>query len=216
MSESRQQHQTGDLVVVGAGVIGLAIAWRAAQRGLPPLVLDAGEPGAGATGVAAGMLAPVTEADFGEESLIELNLASARRYPAFIAELEAESGHATGFRQTGALNVAIDRDQSEELRRLHELQYALGLEARWLPASECRALEPGLATRVMGGIEAPGDHQVSPRLLAGALRAALERAGGAVRPFARVRAVTVEGGRVADVVLGSGESIPARTVVVAA
>jgi glycine oxidase len=203
-------------VVIGAGVIGLAIGWRAAQRGLRPLVLDAGEPGAGATGVAAGMLAPVTEADFGEEALIELNLASARRYPEFIAELEAESGHATGFRQTGALNVAVDRDQAEELRRLHELQRELGLEARWLSAGECRALEPALATRVTGGIDAPRDHQVSPHLLAGALRAALERAGGSVRPFARARSVAVEGGRVSGVELQSGEMIAASAVVVAA
>jgi glycine oxidase len=93
MSHSENQ---SELLIVGAGVIGLSIAWRAAQRGLRPLVLDAGEPGNGATGVAAGMLAPVTEADFGEEALIELNLSSARRYPAFIADLEADSGCATG------------------------------------------------------------------------------------------------------------------------
>src|SRR5262245_21818202 len=216
MSESPQPEQTPDLVVIGAGVIGLAIGWRAAQRGLRPVVLDAGEPGAGATGVAAGMLAPVTEADFGEEPLIELNLVAARRYPEFISELEDESGHATGFRQTGALNVAIDRDQAEELQRLHELQRSLGLEARWLSAGACRALEPGLATRVTGGIEAPGDHQVSPRLLAGALRAALERAGGTVRPFARATSAAVEGDRVAGVGLESGELIAASTVVVAA
>src|SRR4051812_50104516 len=133
MSDPRQQ-STPDLLVIGAGVIGLAIAWRAARRGLRPLVLDAGEPGGGATGVAAGMLAPVTEADFGEEALIELNLASARRYPAFIAELEAESGHTTGYREMGALTVGVDRDQAEELSRLHELQRALGLDARWLSA----------------------------------------------------------------------------------
>src|SRR5919201_4499042 len=125
MSRSEEQ-----MIVVGAGVIGLAIAWRAAQRGLRPLVLEAGEPGEGATGVAAGMLAPVTEADFGEEALLELNLASARLYPGFVSELEAESGLATGYRRSGALNVAVDRDQAEELARLHELQRALGLEAR--------------------------------------------------------------------------------------
>src|SRR5919204_3254862 len=120
MSETRQsESRSHDLVVVGAGVIGLAIAWHAARRGLRPLVLDAGEPASGATGVAAGMLAPVTEADFGEEALIELNLAAARVYPDFVAELEAESGCATGYRQTGALNVAVDRDQAEELARLH-------------------------------------------------------------------------------------------------
>ena len=76
-----------DVVVVGAGVIGLACAWRAAQRGLSVLVLDRDAPGAGASGVAAGMLAPVTEAEFGEEALLALNLAGAELWPAFAAEL---------------------------------------------------------------------------------------------------------------------------------
>src|SRR2546422_4996457 len=111
MSQSSERFSAHELIVIGAGVIGLAIAWRAAQRDMRPLVLDAAEPGEGATGVAAGMLAPVTEADFGEEALIELNLASARLYPAFVAELEHASGQATGYRQTGTLNVAVDRDQ---------------------------------------------------------------------------------------------------------
>jgi glycine oxidase len=217
MSELRQQqHPASDLVVIGAGVIGLAIAWRAAQRGLRPLVLDAGAPGGGATGVAAGMLAPATEADFGEEALLQLNLASARLYPAFVAELEAESGHATEYRTTGALNVAVDRDQAEELTRLYELQRSLGLEVRRRSPRECRALEPGLSTRVTAGIEAPGDHQVSPRLLVEALRAALERAGGFVRTHARAESLAVEGGETAGVLLESGELVPARTVVVAA
>src|SRR4051794_40743748 len=106
MSDSRynEQRSSGstpnDVVVVGAGAIGLTIAWRLSHRGLRTIVLDAGEPAGGATGVAAGMLAPVTEADFGEEALVELTLAAARRYPDFVAELEAESGHATGYRAT--------------------------------------------------------------------------------------------------------------------
>jgi glycine oxidase len=215
MPQSRES-SVHDLVVIGAGVIGLAIAWRAAQRDMRPLVLDAAEPGEGATGVAAGMLAPVTEADFGEEALIELNLASARLYPAFVAELEAASGQATGYRQTGTLNVAVDRDQAEELARLHQLQRSLGLDARWLQARECRALEPALSTRVAGGIEAPGDHQVSPRLLVAALRTALERAGGALRSHARVESLAVEAGETEGVVLESGEVVRGRTVVIAA
>jgi glycine oxidase len=215
MSESRES-EAHDLVVIGAGVIGLAIAWRAAGSGLRTVVLDADEPAAGATGVAAGMLAPVTEADFGEESLLSLNLASARLYPDFVAELETASGRETGYRRTGALNVAVDRDQAEELERLHELQRSLGLEARWLSARNCRALEPSLSTRIVGGIEAPGDHQVSPRLLAGALRAAIEREGGSVRPRTRADAIAVEAGETAGVVLESGETLSARTVVVAA
>jgi glycine oxidase len=211
MSRSDEQ-----LVVVGAGVIGLAIAWRAAQRGFRPLVLDAAEPGGGATGVAAGMLAPVTEADFGEEALVRLNLASAKLYPGFVAELEAEAGFETGYRQTGALNVAVDRDQAEELARLHDLQRALQLDSRWLSARECRALEPGLSTRVTAGIEAAGDHQIAPRRLADALQAAVEKHGGGVRSGARATALAVEAGETAGVVLESGEVVDSPTVVVAA
>ena len=203
-------------MVVGAGVIGLAIGWRAAQRGLRPLVLDAGEPAGGATGVAAGMLAPVTEADFGEEALLQLNLASAERYPSFASELEAETGETVGYRRTGTVNVAVDRDQAEELARLHELQRELGLAARWLSARDCRALEPGLSTRVTAGIEAPGDHQVSPRRLARALQTGVERNGGAVRSFERVAGLSVEAGQTTGVVLESGAVVEADTVVLAA
>jgi glycine oxidase len=217
MSESRQsQGRANDLVVIGAGVIGLAIAWRAARRGLRTLVLEAREPAGGATGVAAGMLAPVTEAAFGEERLLEANLASARLYRDFVAELEAATGRTTGYRPTGAMHVAVDRDQAEELERLHELQRSLGLEARWLSASECRELEPSLSTRVAGGIDAPGDHQVSPRLLVAALRAALEREGGSLRCRARARSIALDGGATAGVVLDSGELVGAGTVVIAA
>src|SRR3954466_5795215 len=102
-----------DLLVVGAGVAGLATAWRAAQRGLRVLVLERHRPGAGASSVAAGMLAPVTEADFGEDELLALNLESAAQWPAFAAELEERSGMPTGYAQCGALAVAVDRDDLE-------------------------------------------------------------------------------------------------------
>src|SRR3954469_760388 len=106
-----------DAVVVGGGVIGLSAAWRAAQRGLSVLVLERDEPGAGASGVAAGMLAPVTEAEFGEQALLALNLESAALWPGFAAELAERSGLDTGFNPSGALVAAADRDDGEELRR---------------------------------------------------------------------------------------------------
>src|ERR671935_3345629 len=138
MSETRQsESRSHDLVVVGAGVIGLAIAWHAARRGLRPLVLEAGEPAAGASGVAAGMLAPVTEADFGEEGPLRVNLAGRERWSAFAAELEEQSGLPTGYRDSGAIVVAADRDDAEALRRLHELQRSLELDAEWLTPSAC-------------------------------------------------------------------------------
>src|SRR5881227_902147 len=121
-----------DALVVGGGVIGLACAWRAAQRGLAVLVVERDEPGAGASGVAAGMLAPVTEAEFGEEALLRLNLAGVELWPAFAAELGERSGVDTGYRASGALVVAADRDDAEELRRLHSFQRSLGLDVSWL------------------------------------------------------------------------------------
>jgi glycine oxidase len=161
-------------------VIGLACAWRAAQRGLSVTVLERDEPGAGASGVAAGMLAPVTEAEFGEEKLLTLNLAGAELWPAFAAELSERSGLDTGYRASGALVAAADRDDGEELRRLFAFQQSLGLDVEWLSGRECRRLEPRLSPRVSGGIAARHDRQVEPRSVVRALRAAFEHEGGRV------------------------------------
>jgi glycine oxidase len=167
-----------DVAIVGAGIVGLACAWRAAQRGLSVVVLDRARAGAGASSAAAGMLAPVTEAEFGEEALLRLNLAGAQSWPAFAAELAERSGLDTGYRECGALVVAADRDDLGEIRRLHELQLSLGLDAEWLTGRECRRLEPGLSPRVGGGVLAPHDHQADPRATLAALRAAVEHQGG--------------------------------------
>jgi glycine oxidase len=126
------------------------------------------------------MLAPVTEADFGEDALLRLNLESAAMWPAFAAELEEATGMPTGYRADGALAVAVDRDDAEELRRLHELQRSLGLESRWLVPSAARAAEPGLAPRIAGAIDAPGEAQVDPVAVCAALVRALEDAGGRI------------------------------------
>src|SRR5688500_5410799 len=128
-----------DVAVVGGGIVGLACAWRAARRGMSAIVLERDRLGAGASDVAAGMLAPVTEADFGEDALLELNLAGAERWPAFAAELAEASGIDCGFRESGALVVATDRDDAEELKRLAELHSALGLPSRWIGPREARA-----------------------------------------------------------------------------
>jgi glycine oxidase len=172
--------RTYDVAVVGAGIAGLTSAWRAAQTGLRVVVLERGEPGCGASSVAAGMLAPVTETDFGEDELLRLNLESASMWPAFAAELEEASGIAVGYEPNGALVVAVDRDDAEELRRLHELQRSLGLDSEWLVPSAARRLEPGLAPRIAGAIDAPGEAQVDPVAAVAAARIAFERAGGRI------------------------------------
>ncbi|HEY5051747.1 MAG TPA: glycine oxidase ThiO [Acidothermaceae bacterium] len=199
----------GDVVVVGGGVIGLAIAWRAALRGLAVSVLDP-TPGMGASHHGAGMLAPVTEVHYGEEDLLRLNLASATRYPSFVAELEEASGTPVGYRATGTLAVAFDADDKAALDELHDYQSSLGLSSQPVTARECRKLEPYLSTAVRGGLLVDGDHQVDPRRLVAALLVACTRAGVDLRRVP-ARHVRVEGDRVVGV-----DDLSTRTVVLAA
>ncbi|MCZ9339379.1 FAD-binding oxidoreductase, partial [Streptomyces sp. TRM76130] len=126
-------------------------------------------PGGGAARVAAGMLAAVTELHYGEQTLLSLNLASVRRYPAFAAELAEATGQDLGYRRCGTLAVALDADDRAHLRELHAFQLRSGLESAWLSGRDCRRLEPMLAPGVRGGLRVDGDHQIDPRRLAAAL-----------------------------------------------
>ena len=140
------------------------------------------------------MLAPVGEASWGEEKLLSLNLESLSRWPGFAAELEADAELGVEFARCGALHVALDRDEAEELRRRQELQAHLGLETEWLRGSGCRSLEPSLATTVRSGVHAPGEASVDPRRVAAALLSALERQGGEVHSGAEVVSAERHGG----------------------
>ncbi|MFD8549534.1 glycine oxidase ThiO [Streptomyces sp. NPDC059649] len=203
-----------DVLVIGGGIIGLVTAWRAAGRGLTVAVADPA-PGGGAAYVAAGMLAAVTELHYGEQTLLGLNLASARRYPRFIEELEEAGGQPTGYRRCGTLAVALDADDRAHLRELHALQTRSGLDSQWLTGRECRRLEPMLAPGVRGGLRVDGDHQVDPRRLAHALLGACERAGVV---FHRTRAerLTVDAGRATGAQLADGTRLSAGQTVLAA
>ncbi|OIK29332.1 glycine oxidase ThiO [Streptomyces malaysiense] len=204
---------TPDVLVVGGGIIGLVTAWRAARRGLATALVDPA-PGGGAAQVAAGMLAAVTELHYGEETLLALNLESARRYPGFVAELTEASGRDLGYRRCGTLAVALDADDRAHLRELHALQQRCGLDAQWLPGRECRRLEPMLAPGVRGGLRVDGDHQIDPRRLAAALVTACERAGVV---FHRVRAerLDVVRDRAVGVTAADGTALTAGQVVLA-
>ncbi len=204
------------VVVVGAGVIGLASAWRVAQRGASVVVVDP-DPGSGASGVAAGMLAPVTEARLGEDALWRLNRASWARWPSFAAEVEAAAGHAVGFRDDGTLMVALDGDDRAVLDDLATRHRAMGLTVELLRGREARALEPGLAPGVRAGLLAADERSVDPTALVPALRAAAEAAGVRVVAAEVERVLTADDGRRATgVALVGGEVVTAGTVVVAA
>jgi len=207
--------RSADVIVVGGGVIGLSCAWRAAQRGLDVVVLERDRPGAGASGVAAGMLAPVGEATWGEDRLLELALESHATWPAFAAELAEASGAEVGLLELGSLHVALDADEAAELRRRFELMREHGLEADWLGPSGCRELEPGLGPGGHGGVHAPHESAVDPRALVAALAVALERAGGRIE-IAEAREAILDGDRLAGVRAADGVAHRAETTVLAA
>ena len=205
-----------DVAVIGGGVIGLAVAWRAAGKGLRMTVLERGEPGGGTSHVAAGMIAPIAEANLVERSLLRLTLASARHYPAFVAELAEASGGDPGYLSCGTLLAARDSDEAEALDRELAMRTQLGLAVRRLRASEARRLEPGLAPALRLALELPEDHSIDPRRLTVALAAAVGSAGGVVRTGSDVSEILHTGSRISGVRLSGGERIDAGQVVIAA
>jgi glycine oxidase len=209
-----------DVIVVGAGVIGTAIAWRAALAGHAVIIVDPGgdDPRNDdkASLVAAGMLGPVGESVFGEQDLLNLNLHAVDRFPSFNAELERAAGRETGLRTEGTLSVAYDNGDLAALDRLTEFRHSIGLVAERLDARECRRREPFLAPSTRGGVFAAGDLSVDNRRYLAALRAATATAG--VRTV-RAAATQVAGGRVTlsgGGVAGDPRELTAAHVVVAA
>jgi glycine oxidase len=170
---------TVDLAILGGGIVGLSVAWRARARGMSVAVLERARIGAGATHVAAGMLAPVAEVEFGETGrrVLELGMRSARMWPAFAAELEQASGIDVGLRRSGTLVVARDEDEARELERQLIFRESLGLRAVRMRASEAREHESALAPTVRLALHAPEDHSVDPRNVIVALRRVCEQSG---------------------------------------
>ena len=202
------------MVVAGGGVIGTAIAWRAAAAGLDVILVDP-EQGHAASLVAAGMLAPASEALFGEGALLRLNLLAVRRFGSFAAELEEATGHQVGLRREGTLAVAYDPGDYAALIRLTAYRRSAGLDAEELDSRACRKLEPFLTPDVHGGVLFADDWSVDNRRYAAALREAARAAKvRCVRD--RVLEVRVRDGQARGVRLADGGDIDAARVVVAA
>jgi glycine oxidase len=202
-------------VIIGAGVMGLGIAWRLAQAGCPVTLYDRGEGGRGASWAAAGMLAAAVETEPGEEQLLALTLESQRMWPDFAREVEAASGISVGYRDEGTVVVALTRDDAEQLRHTYDFQKSLGLELEWLSGAEARRREPHLRPGVPGAVFSPRDHQVDNRRLTCALITAARRAGAKLREHQPIRELEITGGRACGVVTDDGRD-PADVVVLAA
>ena len=212
--------ESADVAIVGGGIVGLVCAWRARLLGLSVTLLERDRVGGATSRVAAGMLAPVSEVEFGTTGrrVLELGLRSAEMWPGFARELEEAAGTGVGLLKTGTLVLARDEDEARELERRLAFRRSLGLRAERLRASEAREREPGLAPTVRLAIEAPDDHSVDPRLVLAALRRACEIAGVLIREHTAVESVLLDGSgeRVTGLVLGADELVSAERVVLAA
>ena len=211
------------MVVLGGGVIGLSAAWRARERGMSVTLLERDAIAQGTSRVAAGMLAPVAEVEFGEAGrrLLDLGLRSAEMWPAFAADLKAIAGMDVGLLRTGTLLVARDEDEARELERQIAFRDSLGLRAERLRPSEAREREPALAPTVRLALEAPEDHSLDPRRLLQALRRACEASGVKLCENARALRIDTDAAhaRVTGVTLAGEqglESLAAGQVLVAA
>ncbi len=203
------------VAIIGAGVVGLGIAWRLASRA-DVSVFDRGKAGSGASHAAAGMLAACCEAEPGEEALVALGRDSQARWPGFAEELRRASGIDVELRREGTVVLALTADDQAALAHQLEFQKKLGLPLEWLSAAATRAKEPHLAGKIAGAVFSPEDHQVDNRKLTQALRVAAEAGGVKIYEQRPVAEISVQSGRADGVIFEDGARAEADIVVLAA
>jgi glycine oxidase len=185
-----------DVLVVGGGAIGCAVAHALARAGLAVALLERGELAGEASGAAAGMLAPLGEAG-GPGPFLRLGLRALARFPALAAELRDASGVDPEHRASGILRVALDARGAGALEALAALPGAADL-ARLAPR-EALALAPGLSPRVAAAVLSPREGHVRSPLLVRAFAGAAARLGARIETGAPVCGLLRRGARVVGV-----------------
>src|SRR5207244_2011768 len=140
-----------DVIVVGAGVVGCAVACELARRGASVEIIDDRAVAMGATQASAGVLAPFIEAREGNP-LLDLAVRSLDLYDAFVARAATDSGVSIPYRRTGTLDVATDDASLAALRRTADVLERRGVPALLLDAARARAEEPLVVDGVTGGL----------------------------------------------------------------
>jgi glycine oxidase len=202
-----------DVLVIGGGVIGCAIAWELALRGRAVTVIERDVPGRGATWAAGGMLSPLSEAAHAEP-FFHLAVESLDRWPAFATRIARTVGIDVEYRPSGKLHVAFT---AGETAMLHEMRMrGAGFGVQLLGGDEARALEPALSSAVRGALLVGRDHRVNTRVLGEALWKCAESAGVTFRLGSAARRIYTEAGRVSGVDLENGTRCDCGKLVIAA
>jgi glycine oxidase len=206
--------ESADIIVIGGGVIGLAIARALALRAMGRVVLiERGRLGAEASRAAAGMLAPQAEAD-SADAFFELASASRDLYPAFATELREETGIDIELERTGTLYLAFTEQDEEEIEHRYDWQRRAGLFVERLSADEARHLEPCISEELRGALRFPLDVQVENRRLIAALSTSVKQHGVRLLTDTHVKSIIIKGRAIEGVETSRG-NVHAPVVVVA-
>jgi glycine oxidase len=181
-------HSSGDVVVVGAGLVGLSIAFELAERGANVRIYERAEPARAASWAGAGMLAPYTE-HIANEMLLAFCASSLAQYPDFVARVAAASGIDAHLRLDGVLYAAFDEPGIDALTSEARTLQTRGVDCEMLDRSDALAAEPWLGAAVRGALLKRGEGQVDNRRLGRALVAACAARGATVE---RTSAIAVE------------------------
>ena len=202
-----------DIIVVGAGIVGCAIAHELASRGASVEIVDERPVGMGATQASAGVLAPYIEAREGSP-LLDLTVRSLALFDAFMERVAADSGVAVSYRRTGTLDVAVNDTELGHLRATAEVLARCGVPALLLDAPATRGEEPQLGDGAVGGLLIESHGFVAAGELTRALATAARRHGAQLIEHSRVRRISrLHGEMIVDTDRGS---LTSNAVVLAA
>jgi len=204
-----------DTVVVGGGLIGLAIALELQQLGIHTAVFEARKPGQEASWASAGILSPAPESP-AMIAMVPLGKASLAMYAEYITKLEEFSGMPTGFRANGTLQALFSQHAQEELNTIVALHHGLGLTAEAISASEAREMEPALSEELEAAVLRPSEASVDNRLLTSALLAAAEKSGVEIFSDSKVTAIDRKGECCVGIVIERGDRIQSANTIIAA
>jgi glycine oxidase len=205
---------TTDVVVIGGGVVGSAIAYELSKQKQRVILVEKNQPGQEASAAAAGILA-VASGRSKRGPMYQLKRAGQDLYPALVRELEELTGIDIEYQTVGVLDLVRNDADEKKYRQLYELRREQGYTATWLSADEVRKLEPTLTTNLRGAVHFSGDHHLHNGKLAEAWAKAAAKRGVDVRTGVTVNEATMANGKVSAVRIGN-DWVEATTVVIAA
>jgi len=195
-------HATAEVLVIGGGVVGCAIAWSLAREGMQVRLLERAAIAGEASGAAAGMLAPIAEAE-GDGPLLRWGRRSLERFPSLATELREASGIDPELVPSGILRVASSEEEARVLReRVARMQDA---ELQWLAPEALRAEAPSLRPGLHGALWSPTEAHVRSPLLVRAYARAAEQLGARIEEGVPVTGLLREGSRIIGALTPGGE-----------